>query len=153
MLYNCYNILASRTSEQARGLKPLLWCRIRVIEQVSVQFQLGRCAGPYMLYTLSTKLKPFNSQAPNFLSQPTSIATKSSYGQYQNPISAFLLAPAANTAWFWVSIRWCLISDWNICGPRSQSPGNIFPGFEPVLPSHPKPVRDVQIPQTRVDFL
>ena len=84
MLYNCYNILASRTSEQARGLKPRLWCRIRVIEQI----QSGRCAGPYMLYTLSTKLKPFNSQAPNFLSQPTSIATKSSYGQNQNPISA-----------------------------------------------------------------
>ena len=31
--------------------------------------------------------------------------------QYLNPISAFLLAPAAKTAWFWVSIRWQLMSD------------------------------------------
>ncbi len=41
--------------------------------------------------------------------------------QCLSPISALLLAPDAKIAWFWVSNRWRLISDWNLCGPRSQS--------------------------------
>ncbi len=68
------------------------------------------------------------------------------------PISTFLLAPAAKTAWFWVSIRWQLISDWNSSGQRSQSPGNFFPGTARLAVA-PKTGKWRSYTQTRRRFL
>ncbi len=66
---------------------------------------------------------------------------------------ASLISPAAKTAWFLVSIRWWMISDWNSCDPWSQSPGNVFQANVPVKRPALKLVRDIHTPKLDLTIL